>query len=381
MKNTMRGKVINIRTTRPQNAVKALIEQPEWKTRFNEVLGERAPQFMAALVAMTNTDTALRDCEPVSVISSALTAAALDLSIDSNLGEAHVIPYQTKFGKRARFQIGYKGFIQLALRSGCYAKMNATPVNSEALAGYDEVGDPVIDWSKIDRTRPAIGYAFAWKTTNGFSKVVYWSRSEIEAHASKYSRSYQRSDPTSAWHTSFDAMALKTVIKHGISLWGIKTVKLQTALAADREDMSDNNETEPQVVVEAASESDATGSLNDEIPMDDTDSNPGEQQRIPTAESEEKPATLTQPRKHEQENKENVENVTAPTDELSVQEKLKLALSGVPFGDFVKWLSITNRGQTEAKDWDQVPDNICSSLLADVKSIAKCRKMFSTEDK
>src|SRR5262245_1494397 len=167
-----------------RNPVKALLAQDAMKNRFREVLGERAPQFMASIA---NVALQLPGVEPMSIIGAANVAALVDLPIDKNLGFAHIVPYSSDGKRVAQFQMGYKGFIQLALRTGQYESMNAKPINDAAWGGWDEIGEPIIHWNKIDESKPAVGYAFAWKLITGFKKTIYWSKEKIDAHAKRYS--------------------------------------------------------------------------------------------------------------------------------------------------------------------------------------------------
>jgi|GEM_PF-380539 len=211
----------------PGQAIKTLLAKEEYSARLKEVLGTRAAQFAASLIAVANRMPPGTD--PKSVLSSAMTAACLDLPIEPSLGFAHIVPYKDK----AQFQIGYKGLIQLALRSGQYKKMNASPINKEAYKGRDEVGDPIIDWNEVDITKEPVGYAVAWQTVNGFTKTVYWTKEAIINHAARYSQAYKSGKQDSPWFTNFAAMALKTVIKYAITHWGIMSVQMQTAIHAD----------------------------------------------------------------------------------------------------------------------------------------------------
>ncbi len=212
---------------RPQS-VKEYLELPAYKARFGEVLGQRAPQFMASLVAIASQSNLAR-CEPRSVIASAMVAATLDLPIEKSLGFAHVVPY----GDVAQFQMAAKGYVQLALRSGQYHRINAKPINKEAFGGYDEVGEPSIDWTQLDETKPTIGYVVAWKLVNGFTKIAYWPKEKVEAHAAKFSQAYKKKKMDSPWFTNFDKMAIKTVVMNELRAWGILSVQMQTALKHD----------------------------------------------------------------------------------------------------------------------------------------------------
>ena len=210
--------------------VATLLNREDVASRIQQVLGARAPQFGSSLISLVGADSRLAKATPRSILASAMIAATLDLPIEKNLGFAFVIPY----GDQAQFQMGYKGFIQLAMRTGQYARMNAEPINAEAYAGCDDVGEPIIQWEKVDPTKEVVGYAFAFKLINGFSKTVYWSKERVEAHATKFSQAYKAKKKDSPWFTNFHVMALKTVIKNTLSKWGILSVQMQSALTSDQ---------------------------------------------------------------------------------------------------------------------------------------------------
>lgn len=221
-------------TTKP--TLKQLLQQDGYKNRFNAMLGNRAPQFMASIINVASAYN-FRDVEPTSILSAAAVAATLDLPIDKNLGFAWIIPY----GNLAQFQIGWKGVVQLALRSGQYRGMNAFFVNKEALGEFNEIGDRVILWEFLDETKPPVGYGFAWKLVNGFSKLIYWPVEKVAAHAEKYSQNHKahisKGYPKGReckWCSDFDPMALKTVVKNGLSKWGILSVEMRQAIQLDQ---------------------------------------------------------------------------------------------------------------------------------------------------
>lgn len=218
--------------TKPTQAVtvRSIVSNPAIQQRFKEVLKDRSEQFVSSLLNISNS---MKDVEPNSIVQSAMIAATLDLPIDRNLGFAWIVPFKNKGEKQAQFQMGHRGFIQLALRSGQYKRMNARAVNAEAVAGYDEVGEPRIDWDKIDETLPVAGYVFAFQLVNGFTKCCYWSKQRVEEHAKRYSQSY-RGGYDSPWKSHFDAMALKTVIKNELPKWGIMSIQMQRAVETDQ---------------------------------------------------------------------------------------------------------------------------------------------------
>ena len=210
--------------------VKELLNSISFKKRFEEILDKRAPQFMASIVNLVNSDTGLQQCQPISVIQSCVMAATMNLPIDKNLGYAWIVPYKNK----ATFQIGYKGYIQLALRSGQYRAINVIDVHEGELIEWN----PLTEEFKIDfkqKTSDAvIGYAGYFELLNGFRKAVYWSKEDIQGHRRRFSKTKSGG----VWDTDFDAMARKTVIRNMLSKWGILSIDMQMAesLEAKQED-------------------------------------------------------------------------------------------------------------------------------------------------
>ena len=207
-----------------------LLKRDAYRQRFEQVLGERAPQFISSILSLGAT---MRDVEPRSVLAAAIIAASLDLPIDKNLGFAWIVPYKKNGVKLAQFQMGYKGYIQLAQRTATYARMNAEAINADAYNGRDEIGEPIINWDNIDTSKPVAGYVFAFKLINGFTKLFYWSKQKVEAHARRYSQAYRGGFET-PWKTHFDQMALKTVIANELRHWGLLSVQMQGAFANDQ---------------------------------------------------------------------------------------------------------------------------------------------------
>ena len=232
----MANEIIN-RNTEAVN-VKVLLSNVNYKKRFEEILGKKAPGFISSIINISNTPT-LTGVEPKSVISSAVVAATLDLPIDPNLGFAYIVPYNDKNkGKVAQFQMGYKGFIQLAMRSGQYKTINAIEVyegdikHVNRLTGEIELDD---DNTKRDKV---IGYLAYFRLLNGFEKTLYMTTEEMEKHAKRYSQTYKSNKDfvvkQSKWSTDFDAMAIKTVIKLLLSKYGVLSIEMQRAIEADQ---------------------------------------------------------------------------------------------------------------------------------------------------
>lgn len=235
--------------------IKQLLDMDKYKKRINEIMGKKAAPFMASIVNVSNLPS-LKDAEPNSIISSAIVAATLDLPIDQNLGFAYIVPYNTKEGnsyvKKAQFQMGYRGYIQLAMRTGQYKTINAIEIYKgeikrvNRLTGEIEFND---DEDSIDRDT-VVGYMAYFKLLNGFEKTLYMTKEEMEKHAKKYSQSYSSSKKwivdSSLWTTDFDGMAIKTVIKRLLSKYGILSVEMQNAITNDQAVM--NNEGNPEYV-------------------------------------------------------------------------------------------------------------------------------------
>lgn len=240
--------------------MKGLLSSPAVMNRFEEVLGKRASQFTASILSLYNGEKMLQKAEPMSVISSAMVAATLDLPVDKNLGYAWIVPY----GGRAQFQLGYKGYIQLALRTGQYKFINCIPVHEGELQKWNPLTEEIeIDFEKRE-SDAVIGYAAYFELLNGFRKTVYWTKAQVEKHKKKFSKS------DFGWKNDWDAMALKTVLKAILSKWGILSVEMQKAVIEDDEareriDITDEM-SEPEIIDAEVSEE--KSSAQDADPFD-----------------------------------------------------------------------------------------------------------------
>lgn len=201
--------------------IDSMVANANVRKRFTDVLGRNANTFISSMVSLTNSNATLKRCDPKTILSAAMIAATLKLPINPSLGFAYIIPY----GNQASFQCGYKGLIQLAMRSGQYQRINAAPVHEGEIESVDFVtGDIVRGEKKSDKV---VGYVAYFRLVNGFEKSLYMSKEEIEAHAAKFSKTYR--NKSGVWHTNFDAMALKTTLKLLISRYGIMSVDMQSA--------------------------------------------------------------------------------------------------------------------------------------------------------
>lgn len=260
LKNSIQKKQNSAPGQQQGTTMKGLLSSPAVMNRFEEVLGKRASQFTASILSLYNSENTLQKAEPMSVISSAMVAATLDLPVDKNLGYAWIVPYKG----RAQFQLGYKGYIQLALRTGQYKSINCIPVHEGELQKWNPLTEEIeIDFEKRE-SESVIGYAAYFELLNGFRKTVYWTKAQVEKHKKKFSKS------DFGWGKDWDAMALKTVLKSMLSKWGILSVEMQKAVIEDNEereriDITDEM-SEPEII--DAEPSDEKPSAQDADPFD-----------------------------------------------------------------------------------------------------------------
>lgn len=215
-----------------------MIMHPNTDNYLTSVLAERKGEFINNLTAVVANDTKLQACEPVTLMYAALKATALRLPLDPNLGQAYIIPYKNNRERKteAQFQIGWKGFIQLAIRSGQFQAINTTDIREGELQGYNLMTGEVQVQAVPDReNKPVVGYLAYFKLTNGFAKSLYMTAEEIEQHATRYSQSYRgKFKDSSLWATDKDAMAKKTVLKLLLNRYAPLSVDMQTAVQADQ---------------------------------------------------------------------------------------------------------------------------------------------------
>lgn len=216
---------------------------------------KRANRFIASVTSAVTTNPLLAECDARSIVSSALLGESLELSPSPQLQQFYLVPYNdNKTGtKKAQFQIGYKGYVQLAMRSGQYLDIDAIDVREGEYLGKDaNTGKPKFRFVEDDEEReklPVIGYLAYFELLNGFKKSVYWSKSKVENHADKYSKAFNLKTfkdieagkipekdmwkYSSPWYTNFDRMAAKTVLKNLLSIYGILSISMQTAIEED----------------------------------------------------------------------------------------------------------------------------------------------------
>lgn len=211
-----------------KETVESLLAKDGFKKRFEEILGKKAPGFISSVISAVKGNANLALCEPGTVLSSAAVAASLDLPINPNLGFAYIVPYSNQ----AQFQMGWRGFVQLAMRTGQYQTINVSAVCDGELKRHDKfTGEMEFD-SAGKKSDNVIGYVSYFRLLNGFEKWHYMTLEEVQAHGKKYSKSF--GNASGRWKLDFDAMAKKTALKLLLSKFGILSIEMQTAIQADQ---------------------------------------------------------------------------------------------------------------------------------------------------
>ena len=221
---------------RPIDKLKYILSTQSVQEQFKSVLAENSGAFVASIIDLYNTDKTLQLCDPKNVVMEALKAASLKLPINKQLGFAWIVPYRD--GKTGQyipaFQLGYKGYIQLCMRTGAYKYINADVVYEGELIKHDKLtGEIEIDPAQR-KSDKKIGYFAFIETLNGFRKTLYMSVEEVTNHAQQYSKSFGHA--SSVWATDFDAMALKTCLRLLLSKYGIMSIEMQRAYIEDSSD-------------------------------------------------------------------------------------------------------------------------------------------------
>lgn len=197
-------------------------------------LSDKAPQFIASVTSLVSSNPNLINIDKKSLLAACMTAASLDLPINQSLGFAYIIPYKNV----AQFQLGWKGLVQLAQRSGQYKTINVTEVKEGELISRDRLAGTLnFSWTENEEEREkakTIGFVAFFELINGFQKMLYMTKEELKAHATRYSQSYKSTGSTNLWRDDFDTMAAKTVLKLLLNKFGVLTVDMQNALTNDQ---------------------------------------------------------------------------------------------------------------------------------------------------
>ena len=235
------------------------------KNRINSMVGGKDGQrFISAVISAVSVNPGLTECDHATILSAALLGESLKLSPSPQLGQYYLVPFNDKKRntKVAQFQLGYKGYIQLAIRSGYYKKLNVLAIKEGELIRFDALNEEIevklIEDDTAREQAKTIGYYAMFEYTNGFKKAMYWSREKMIAHADKYSPAFSK-DATggkypkvsfedflagkvkesdmwlysSFWYKDFDGMAYKTMLRQLISKWGIMSIDMQQAMDSD----------------------------------------------------------------------------------------------------------------------------------------------------
>lgn len=221
------------------------IQSEGYKNLINNTLRDpkRANRFVANIVSAVAVNPQLADCDAGTILSGGLLGESLNLSPSAQLGQFYLVPFNDKArGKVATFQLGWHGYVQLAIRSGYYKKLNVLAIKKGELIKFnpleEEIEIKLIEDDSLREQTETTGYYAFFEYTNGFKKAIYWSREKMEAHALKYSQGYRADKKNNAeytfWSKSFDDMAMKTMLRQIISKWGIMSTEMQEAYIKDQ---------------------------------------------------------------------------------------------------------------------------------------------------
>ena len=219
--------------------ITAYLQSEKVLMNVEQALGKVNKQrFMTSVISAVNNNPALQECTNGSILSAALLGESLKLSPSPQLGQYYMVPFNDKNkGKVAQFQLGYKGYIQLAIRSGQYKKLNVLAIKEGELIRFDPLNEEIevklIEDEETREQAETIGYYAMFEYTNGFKKAMYWSKKKMEAHALKYSMGYRAKKGYTFWEKDFDGMAYKTMLRQLISRWGIMSIDMQKAMDGD----------------------------------------------------------------------------------------------------------------------------------------------------
>lgn len=226
-------------TNKPKFSI--AIQSDAYKNLINKTLGDkdRATRFIASISSAVATNASLQECDAGTILSGALLGESLGLSPSPQLGQFYLVPFNdSKKGcKVAQFQLGYKGYIQLAIRSGQYKDIDVIEIREGEYLGRDKAtGKQQFEFIEDDEVReklPVVGYLAYFEYLNGFRKQLYWSKEKMENHAKQYSKGYSAGKGYTYWEKDFDGMAFKTMLRQLISKWGIMSIDMQNAIEKD----------------------------------------------------------------------------------------------------------------------------------------------------
>ena len=240
--------------------IAGFLAQDAIKANVESVVGAKdAQRFISSVVSAVQTNPTLADCTNSSILSAALLGHSLKLPQSPQLSYFYLVPYNNKKKitdkdgkekevqvKEAVFQLGYKGYVQLAQRSGQYQKINATDIREGELVSFNTITEefvfnPILNEEERSK-KPVVGYYGFFILNNGYKKEIYWTKEKMDAHAKKYSASYRKGWNSSFWSSDFDEMAKKTIIRQLISKWGVLSVDMERGYTGDMAVVDANGE-------------------------------------------------------------------------------------------------------------------------------------------
>lgn len=234
----------NLAKSQQKTSLTAYLSNDAVKNQINSIVGgKNGTRFISSIISAVNANASLQECTNASILSAALLGESLNLSPSPQLGQYYMVPFKNNNAgvKVAQFQLGYKGYIQLAIRSGQYKKLNVLAIKEGELINFNPLDEEIevkliADEAEREKAE-TIGYYAMFEYTNGFKKALYWSKEKMKAHAIKYSQGYaadvKKGTKWTFWSKDFDGMAYKTMLRQIISKWGIMSIEMQTALDSD----------------------------------------------------------------------------------------------------------------------------------------------------
>lgn len=236
------------------------LAMPTMKKHLDGVLGERSERFVTNLVSLTSQNPGLSECTNSSVVSGAIVATSLNLSLNKSFGYAYLVPFKNRKENvtEAQFQIGYKGYIQLAMRSGEYRRLNAIPVKENQFVSWNPLTEEIKLQNETDGEGQTVGYVVYFELLNGFTKMMYWTYEKMIKHADTYSMAFNSAmyeklqngeipqkelwKYSSFWYKNFDDMALKTMLRQILSKYGVLSEEMIHAYEKDQAVIDDNGD-------------------------------------------------------------------------------------------------------------------------------------------
>ena len=259
--------------TTPQQVIKQFFTADSVQNKFRELLGKKSQGFIASLLQVVNANESLQKANPQTIYQAAMMAATLDLPINQNLGFAYIIPYNEKvkiagqpdsWRSVAQFQMGYKGFIQLAQRSGQFKTISAAPIYEGQLIEENPLTGFTFDFTK-KKSEKIIGYAAYFELLNGFQKTLYMTECELKSHGTRFSQTYKKG--FGLWSDDFNSMALKTVIKLLLSKFAPLSIEMQRAVITDQSIINDSETLDVDYVDNTESEEEKVNPVHQRISL------------------------------------------------------------------------------------------------------------------